>query len=456
MWEPVVGSTVASLAPVGASYYWAGAYDYGLGAIGPTTAVFQNGILQDTWTVTNTNLPFVISNNIIWYRDTPAPTANTVTIFNHYPFAYDTAVVRNVVSEDSAITVTNTNGLVSIKGNDFVNGAVARSSYAVSSINGNKLTFTPVVTDVAAGPGITLSKALDGSTYISATDKIGNLMDAYSVNHNGTTLISNGLLQYITFPAYRKSNFVMVMPVTDINTPCTMSVWGIKLGVASVGFKVTAMFIPDPTIDTQTLIPSTGFTETLNILAGDASNSLRYGEVLIDGCTVNTNGLLVASVELDATSSNAQIQLLRTGFKLNTIATSTPITDDEDMTAITQQFVVGDTAISAGTAVMIMNGALVPCVNIVGGIADTTNKCVGVAMADAVAGSMLTYMITGTMTYVVNGGIPGQSLYIGTDGKLTTVADVDTFLTTARYLQKVGTVLTGNKIQVNIESAVQG
>ena len=60
------------------------------------------------------------------------------------------------------------------------------------------------------------------------------------------------------------------------------------------------------------------------------------------------------------------------------------------------------------------------------------------------------------MTYIVNGATPGQSLYIGTDGKLTTVSDVDTFLATARYLQKVGTVLTGNKIQVNIESAVQG
>lgn len=453
-WLQVAGSTVADIAPDGAQYVYGGTYSYGLGAIGDTTALFWNGVLQDTISG-STAAKFAIESDNIWYMDSTQPAAGSVTIFNHYPFAYDTAVVRSVTSADDSITVTNTNGLITIKGNDFVNGEVAKSSYAVSSVDGNTLTFTPVTTDVVAGPGIVVNKALDGSAYISAASRIGSLMDAYSINHNGTTVISNGIYQYITFPAGRKSNFVMTMPITDITSPCSVAVWGIKVGSNGVQLGVKAQFIPDPTADTASAIPSDLYTGSLTFTNGSASNSLVYGEVAITGCTAAGNGMLIATVELDSTGSNAQIQLLRAGFKLSTIAANTPIASD-DMNSITQQFVVGDTAIEAGTAVMILNGALVPCVNVEGGLNDTTNKCVGVAVEGASAGAMLTYMITGTMTYIVNGATPGQSLYIGTDGKLTTVSDVDTFLATARYLQKVGTVLTGNKIQVNIESAVQG
>ena len=82
--------------------------------------------------------------------------------------------------------------------------------------------------------------------------------------------------------------------------------------------------------------------------------------------------------------------------------------------------------------------------------------CVGIAMETAHENESLTYMITGTMTAVVANAQPGQSLYINTDGTLTAVSDTTAFLTNARYLQKVGTMLTGNKIQVNIEPAVGG
>lgn len=450
-WIEVAGSTVSDLAPANARYYYAGVFDYGIGAVGDTTALFYNGELQDTW---SENTAFKIVNNIIWYCDAGLnPSAGKVVIFNHYPFAYDTAVVRSVTSVDDAITVTNTNGMVSIKGNDFVVGPVAKSSYAVSAISGKELSFTPIITDMVAGPGMTLSKALDGSVYLSAADRIGSLMDAYSINHNGTTLISNGTLQYITFPAGRISSFVMIMPVTDINTPCAASIWGMKLGENSASLTVVARFIPDPTVNTQSSVDTTRYTEELTFNAGTDDSSLVYGEALINGCTVSGSGLLVASVGVDSGPAD-QIQLLRTGFKLDVINSNVEIgTDMSD--AITQQFIVGDTAIEAGTAVMILNNALVPCVNMAGSLNDTTNKCVGVAINGAAAGETLTYMITGTMT-LVTGATPGQSLYIGTDGKLTTVADTDTFLTTARYLQKVGTVLTGNKIQVNIESAVKG
>lgn len=454
-WILVAGSTVESIAPAGAQYVYGGEYSYGLGSIGPTTALFYKGELQDTW---SDGKPFKISQGNIWYMDDNLiPGAGDVIVFNHYPFAYDTAVVRSVTSTDDAITVTNTNGLITLTGNDFVDGPVSKSSYAVSAINGNKLSYTPLVTDVMAGAGIDIVKALDGTVYVATSDKIGALMDAYSINHNGTTLISNGILQYITFPADRISNFVMVMPVTDITAPCNMTVWGMKLGTAAGTLRVLAKFIPDPTMDTKSTVAVTGQTGILDfdVARTDDADTLTYGEVAINGCTVSGNGLLVASISVTAAPEN-QIQLLRTGFRLNTINSNVPSGDSvvED-SAITQTMQVGDEDIKAGDAVMILNGLLTTCVNTPNGLNDTTNKCVGVATTDAAAGEMLTYVITGTMT-LVTGALPGKSLYVDRDGSLTTVDDVNTFMPTVRYLQKVGTVLTGNKIQVNIESAVRG
>lgn len=454
-WILVAGSTVESIAPAGAQYVYGGEYSYGLGSIGPTTALFYKGELQDTW---SDGKPFKISQGNIWYMDDNLiPGAGDVIVFNHYPFAYDTAVVRSVTSTDDAITVTNTNGLITLTGNDFVDGPVSKSSYAVSAINGNKLSYTPLVTDVMAGAGIDIVKALDGTVYVATADKIGVLMDAYSINHNGTTLISNGILQYITFPADRISNFVMVMPVTDITAPCNMTVWGMKLGAAAGTLRVLAKFIPDPTMDTKSTVAVTGQTGILDfdVARTDDADTLTYGEVVINGCTVSGNGLLVASISVTAAPEN-QIQLLRTGFKLSTINSNVPSGDNvvED-SAITQTMQVGDEDIKAGDAVMILNGLLTTCVNTPNGLNDTTNKCVGVATTDAAAGEMLTYVITGTMT-LVTGALPGKSLYVDRDGSLTTVDDVNTFMPTVRYLQKVGTVLTGNKIQVNIESAVRG
>ena len=447
--------------PANAQYVYTGTFSYGIGAIGNTTAVFRDGILEDTLPEANPQR-FVIKDNYIWYCDSQnKPGPGDVTIFNHYPFAYDTSVVRTVMSDSDSITITNDNGLVTIKGNDFVNGDVSKSSYAISAINGRTLTFTPVVTDVAAGPGIDITRSLDGSVYISTTSKLGGLLDAYSINHNGTTLISSGLYQFITFPASRRSSFVMMLPVSGITAPCTASVWGIKYGQIGISLGVQAQFIPDPTTGEQSLIPSEVFAGSLSFDQGDASNSLVFGEMPITGCTISGNGTLIASVELDLRESNAQVQLLRTGFKLSALANNLPIVED-DMPSITQQMTAGED-IETGTAVMVQNDAgtpkLVACANVRGSLNNTTNMCVGVAMHDAARGETLQYMITGTMIYtpeVQTPIAPGQSLYIGTDGKLVPVSDTETFLTQARYLQKVGTLLTTNKIQVNIEAAVRG
>lgn len=438
-----------------AYYKYGGDTAPGLGGLGDTTAVFYNGVLQNT---TGSNTLFKIYNGELYYMDGTEPTG-VVTVFNHYPFAYESAIVKSIYSTSAAITVKNTNGQVAITGNDFIQGITAKSSQAIYSVNGRELNYTPVITDVVAGPGINVRKSLDGTAVVAASTNVGGLMDAYSINHNGTTLISdagNPPLQYITFPAgQRASNFVMYLPVHDIgDAVCNVAVWGIKLGTETATLNVSAKFIPDPTATAQSSTSGEANTRSMVISGGSSSTALTYDEVEITGCTVQGSGMLVAVV--GCTNSANQVQLLRTGFRLS-VAEASDITDTSDiMNGITQTMTVatGET-IHVGDAVMISNGLLLKCTNYKTSLADNTNKCVGIAMDDATEGQQLTYMITGTMTFAVTAE-PGQSLYIQPNGTIGAVADVDDFMTTARYLQKVGTALTGNKIQVNIESAVRG
>ena len=167
--------------------------------------------------------------------------------------------------------------------------------------------------------------------------------------------------------------------------------------------------------------------------------------------------MLVATVSVPS-APEKQIKLLRAGFKLSAIANNADYTEPVvDSNAITQTMTVApNQTIQAGDALMISNGMLAKCTNVKNGIQDNTNKCVGIAITGATAGEDLQYMITGTMTLVVAGATAGQSLYVGPDATLTPVTDVDSFMSTVNFLQKVGTALTGSKIQVSIEPAVKG
>lgn len=443
-----------------ANFVYGGDFAPGLGAIGDTTAVFYDGLLQVPGSTASN---FMVYNNNLYFMDAEAPTG-IVTIFNHYPFAYGSSVVRTITSTNDALSVKNENGQVTLTANDFTQGATTKSALAIYAINGKELQYTPVVTEVLAGPGITVSRAMDGSAYVSAASTVGGLMDAFSINHDGTTLITDGNnMQYITFPAGRISQFVMYLPVQGITSNCQVSVWCMKAGMGSAKLNVQVSFIPDPVVGTQSEIVISGNTGSVEPAAGTSANSLTYGEDAITGCTVSGNGLLVATVSVSS-APQTQIKLLRAGFRLSAIPENSQYVDPVvDSNAITQTMTVAPNQdIQAGDAVMITNEKLAKCTNVKNGAQDNTNKCVGIAVTGATAGQQLQYMIAGTMTLVVPGASAGQSLYVGSDAAMTPVDDVDAFWhgdadnPGVNFLQKVGTALTGSKVQVNIEPAVKG
>lgn len=87
----------------------------------------------------------------------------------------------------------------------------------------------------------------------------------------------------------------------------------------------------------------------------------------------------------------------------------------------------------------------------------TAGLCVGVAFNGGGAGTDITYVISGVTTVPANNLIPGSPVYINTDGSLIclrTENDVETFYNTAEFLQRIGTAVTTNLVQVHIESAI--
>ena len=457
-WVPVTGTT----APSNAQFVYDGPIDMGLGTLGDTTAVFYKGVLQVPYSMGSTSPQFSIVDNKLYCMMDSYPNSGEVVLFNHYPFAYENAIIRSVYSDSASLKVENTNGIIKLTANEFVSGAIAPSAYAVSGIQNNTMSFTPIVANVYAGPGINVVRAIDGGVYVSTSNLIGSLIDAYNINHNGTTLVSAGSLEYITFQTGRNSNFVMTAPIKGITTPCNVAVWAMKRGSSAASLDLEVSFIPDP--DTVGTVDVVGQTGSLVFNAGTDSNSLVYTEDAITGITISKDGLLVAKVGGAPTAAQGQVQLLRVGFKLTVDSTTIPTNTGTllDITrSIRQTIAIGEPLV-AGDAVYINNGYLFKCVNSLTNGSDTTNLCIGIV--ESVVNGQATYVSQGAMLLTTAPGTSGSLLYIGKTGHIValTASEAEAFIDPddeengqARYLQKVGTVLASGIIQVNIESAVR-
>lgn len=424
-----------------------------------TTAVFYNGILQPI--LTDSSSDFTIVNGKLYCKLTTQPESNSVVIFNHFPFAYNSAVVRGITStNENMLRVENTNGVVTLTPYDFVSGGMAPSAVAVSSIIEGTVTYTPVVTGTVGGPGIQISRDVNGVATISATSLVGSQIDAYSIQHNGTTLITDGIFQYITFPAGRESEFVMSLPITDVPDDVTLKAyaWG-TLNGTSTTLNVTGWYVEQPVIGSNTALPSIN-SATVNELSfnNGQAGMLSYGEVLLSGVTISAPGMLVARVTIPSIQED-NVELLRVGFRLevDSTATSALTRGPGGSGVITGEMQAGE-RIEAGQAVYVnSSGRLGVCR---ANAQNLAGACVGIATNGSSAGGNVTYVISGITSVGRTGAalIPGTPVYIGTDGfikNITSDAGVTTFLEgTALYLQRVGTAVTANLLQVAIEPAV--
>lgn len=432
--------------PEGAAYVYDGSGDLSFDNLGQltaaTTAVFYKGTLQIQGD------DFLIEQGYLWYKGSIPPGTGEVVVFNHYPFAYNSPIIRSVESTNDALSVVNRNGLVLLTMSDYVAGTVAKNAMAISAIAGNRILYTPVVTEANQGPGILVTRAADGGVTIAASNLVGCPLDAYSINHNGTNMTSDGTFTYFTFPKSRRSEFVMSMPAKDVSdgTKMKATAWGICAG-AGATFDVKMYFVPTPGASSPVPLPSAPSTTTTLSFSGQ-SGQLTYAEtpavVEFEG-----DGMLFASVAIQSAPSS-DIRLMRAGFKFDIVKSESG--DEEEAPPVDTTNAITGTLTSGYTAskydlVYVVDGRLALCRS--NNVA-SANSCVGMALANASTGDSLEYIITGIVQDPSFSFTPGHPVYVGLDGKLTQ-ADLSQ---TAAYVQKVGMALTAVAVQIRLETAV--
>lgn len=437
------GIPEGATAPEGAVFWYDGSADSGYLNIGElsarTTAVFQDGVLQ-------TAGQFVVQDGYLWCRANATPSGGSVVVFNSYPFAYDSPVVRSVESTNSAINISNRNGLIRLTANEFISGAVTNNAYAVSAISGNKVLMTPVISDLSAGPGVGITKTQDGIATITATNNFGVPVDAYSIHHRQTNQTSDGRFLYITFPSGRNSELVINYPVQGIpsTTKLRVSVWCVGVGTGA-SFNADVYWI---SLDgSSTKMP----TEALGSLPLSFSAGPGVAAYAESGSSVEIagSGLLSATVGI-TTSPSTDIKLLRIGFRLDVISAAT-VTTTTDLTKQIQQVVqtgVAKSSIVAYSCLKAVSGGVDVCQ---ASKAADCNQCIGVALTSANIGENVSYIMQGVVQGADFGFTAGRAVYVGAGGNLTQTgpgSDPD-----SKFIQRIGTALSSGVVQVNIETA---
>ena len=311
-WESAGSPPDGLTPPIGAVLWYDPSTDQGMRDIGElspqTTCVFHDGVLQGE------SSDFTVYGGYLWYKGATAPDTGSVTLFNHYPFAYGSPVVRSVESLNAALTIRMVNGIVFITQNDFEPGQTDNSPTAVAGISGKTLSMTPVVPEIIQGPGINVTRRSNGACVLSSSLQTGTPMDAYSVNYNGANLASDGTFLYFTFPKGRASSVVISMPVSGMPSDLDMKAvaWGCAAGSGAT-FSVNAYWLPLPAADTPADMPSQPVALGNLNLAG-AVGKLTYAETPA-ALSFTGNGQLVAEIAISGVPAN-DVRLTRLGFKL--------------------------------------------------------------------------------------------------------------------------------------------
>ena len=438
------GIPEGATAPAGATFWYNGSADSGYLNIGElsarTTAVFQDGILQ-------TGGQFVVQDGYLWCTTITTPSKGKVAVFNTYPFAYDSPVVRSVESTNSAINISNRNGLIQLTANEFITGNISNNAYAVSAISGNKVLMTPVISGLAAGPGIGIAKTPDGVATISSTNSFGMPLDAYGIHHRQTNQTSDGRFLYLTFPAGRTSELVITYPVQGVESTTKMRarVWCVGVG-SGASFSSSVYWINTNNWST-TSMPSIPLG-TLSLSFNTSSGFAVYAESS-EGVEIKGSGFLSAVVQISSPPAT-DIKMLRIGFKLDNIS-AVEVNPTASYVQQMQQVVqtsVAVEAIEAFTCIKSVSGGVSVCK---ASSVEDCNQCIGIALTSANIEGSISYIVQGAMQSASFRFTAGSPIYIGPDGTLTQAGPGGN--EASRYIQRVGTALSSSVVQVNIETA---
>lgn len=437
----------AATAPSGATFVYDTAADDTLNEMGGllpnTSAVFYNGLLQ--------KMPeaFEIKDNYLWCKLQAAPSAGSVTLFQHRPFAYGSAILRSIESKSGAITINVVNGHVEVYITPYTSGATSYSRYAISTLDANNvIQHTPVISDIIAGPGITSSVTANGNAIISSTGFLNTPLDARSYNMNGTQMSSDGIYTYIVFPTGRQSSLLMQLPVTDVEQDLNLEAFVFGISESGSGnFNVDMYFVPTPSASSPSVLGRTPSLTTVLSLSNSEAGKAYFNQTT-QAMAFSGPGLLIAKVSVASAVPSSDIRFLRLGFYLQAAETQTAYSSDSSTTvdAVTFKTTAGYN-VSKYDLVCIKNGQAQLCK---ASDVSTANLLAGVALSNASQGSEVEYMQIGVIQDPAFSFTPELGIFTGATGRMDQSPNPDDIA----YLQRVGLALTVNTVQISIESAI--
>lgn len=296
--------TEADGAPDGYSQVYDTSLDAEWDLLGPLhqsgSAVFIDGTLDTTGIV-------AICDGKLFRRS--AYSGSTV-VFSCYPFMYGDTVVRTVVSASPLVKVSQVGGTVRLSAFDFPDSSTAPSPVAVSGLSGPTLRLTPVVSEIIAGPGVSVSgDPGTGRTTISSGALVGTLLDAYAVNHNGTVMSSDGALLHTVFPAGRSASLTLSVPLSGMSGRTMRARACVVTSGCDVTLLCTFLFLP---MQRDAVLPTDGVTGTLALTGTSGKAVLGTDDT---GLAVTGDGMLYITMAPSSVPAS-DVRLLRIGAML--------------------------------------------------------------------------------------------------------------------------------------------
>lgn len=404
------------------------------------TAVFLNGVLQRN----ALGSPLVIKDGVLWCCSSTVPVSKSVTIFNHFPFAYGSAVVRSVESAGGDLTVLSRNGRVILSSGEFVAGEINQAPTAVSGIGGRVVSYTPVVTEIKPGSGISVQRNGLGAVTVSVNTYSDKPVDAYSLNHNGTDMTSDGRILYITYPRGRTASLVMSTPITVDTDTTETDVYAWMCGAGdSAQFSVKYYWVPLSEDGSATEINSNAVaTGTIGIPSND---NRVVSATASTAARVRGNGMVYAEVQINNAPA-ADVRLLRMGFVRRHVINEVASTYTPEVADCVYGRMTAGVDMNPYTPVMVSGRLLMPCYS---SSATNINKCIGITTTRCTSGTTVEYVMAGTISGTNLGFDSGSPLFIGANG-ITTSTSAETG---ELFAQRIGTMLPDNKVQVAIQPA---
>lgn len=310
----------------GSTNTWTADIPIDSGAVGElsskVTAIFSGGVLMPqsgAFSIASgaTTPESGAAYQQITYSGATDPGANKVVLFNHYPFAYGSPVVRLVQTTDSSsLTVKTVNGIVTLTPNDFILSSGGGYGSAFTGISGGTIYTTPVINTILAGAGITVDPNGSGSVTVANDSLYGKLVDPDTINHNGTTVGADGTKQYVTFPAGRSGAYMLLQKnVTGITSGAMVYVGASVIGSAGLTADVALTAIQSPSSGAPVAASGAALGTAQITFTGTDSNityaETSSGALLTSGAS--WDGTLIAKVT-PTTAPAADVNLLRIGF----------------------------------------------------------------------------------------------------------------------------------------------